>query len=96
MSMLKSMILSLGLAAGVAISAQAQSVATLPPNGGLPAQTAKTPPFQSTQSFYPRPGGSEVLKEEPYQPPAGYATSRAGQPNSNPVPYNAGVGPKPN
>ncbi len=103
-SVLKSTLLGLGLLAGAAATVQAQSVATAPPNGTA-GQTAYTWPYGSTQSFYPKPGGSEVITQ---QPPAGYVTNQA-EPNSTSAnasqptagggstgPYSGGVGLKPN
>jgi hypothetical protein len=88
-SLLKSTILGLGLLAGTAAAAQAQSVSSLPPGGGLQPQTAVTQPYSSTQSFYPKPGGSEVWKEEHYQPPSDYAANKADHP------YSTSIGPAP-
>ncbi len=88
-SMVKSTVLSLGLVAGFAMAAQAQSVSSLPPGGEAPAQTAVTQPYGSTQSFLPKPGGGSVWKEEHYQPPADYASNPADHP------YSTSIGPKP-
>jgi hypothetical protein len=85
-SILKAAVFGLGLVAGTAAIAQAQSVATLPPNGGEPVQTqgqtAHTWPYGSTQSFYPKPGGSEVISEPNFQPPTTSAGNPPGQPYS--------------
>jgi hypothetical protein len=88
-SVIKSTVLSVGLAAGFALAAQAQSVSSLPPGGGAPNQTAITQPYGSTQSFLPKPGGGSVWKEEHYQPPADYASNPADHP------YSTSIGPKP-
>ncbi|MGH7029091.1 MAG: hypothetical protein ACREEZ_01560 [Stellaceae bacterium] len=91
-SILKSVLLGFGLVAGTALAAQAQSVSSLPPGGGvLPQQqSAVTQPYGSTQSFFPKPGGGQFWKEEPhYQPPADYAT------NPDYHPYSTSIGPKP-
>jgi hypothetical protein len=88
-SIIKTALLSFGLMAGAAAVAHAQSVAALPPNDTTPAQTARTLPYGSTQSFFPKPGGAEVLKEEHYQPPADYAVNKADHP------YSTSIGPKP-
>lgn len=90
-SILKSAVLSLGLVAGAALAAHAQSVSSLPPDGGSvpPQQSAVTRPYGSTQSFYPKPGGGSVWKEDHYQPPADYASNPADHP------YSTSVGPKP-
>ena len=73
-SLLKSTVVSVGLLAGLAASAQAQSVSALPPDAGMseptqPPQTARSPVFGSTQSFYPKPGGGVVITKERRQPP---------------------------
>ncbi|MGA8380931.1 MAG: hypothetical protein WB710_07360 [Stellaceae bacterium] len=90
-SMLKSALLSVGLLAGTALAAQAQSVSSLPPAGSNPVvpQTAVTEPFGSNQSFYPKPGGNAVWKDPNYHPPADYATNPADHP------YSTSIGPKP-
>lgn len=88
-SMLKSTVLSLGLVAGVAFAAQAQSVSSLPPGGGVAPQTPLTQPYGSTQSFYPKPGGNAVWKEDHYQAPEEYSANRAEHP------YSTSIGPKP-
>jgi hypothetical protein len=89
-SLLKTTLLSLGLATGVAAAAAAQSVSSLPPAGGVvPGQTAVTQPYGSTQSFYPKPGGGSVWKEERYQPAAAYDADKAQHP------YSTSIGPKP-
>jgi hypothetical protein len=86
---LKATLFGLGLAAGAAGLAQAQSVSSLPPDTaaqGQYAPTGQTPrtyPYGSTQSFYPKPGGSEVLSQPTYQPPAVPPQSQAGQPYPN-------------
>ena len=64
MSLLKrSTVLSVGLLAGLATSASAQSVSALPPtppsySSTQPAQNPHTGVVGSTQSVYPKPGGS--------------------------------------
>lgn len=88
-SVVKSAVLSLGLVTGFAMAAQAQSVSSLPPGGGMPEQSAVTQPYGSTQSFLPKPGGNSVWKEEHYQPPADYASNPADHP------YSTSIGPKP-
>lgn len=88
-SLFKTTVLSLGLLAGVVATAQAQSVSALPPTSSATGQTAATPPFSSSQSFYPKPGGNQVWQEEHYQPTAGYDTDRGQHP------YSTSIGPKP-
>jgi len=89
-SMLKSTLLSIGLLAGTALAAQAQSVSSLPPNGGAPTQSAVTQPYTSTQKISPDPGSGTAWKQEHYQPPGDYASNPADHP------YSAVLGPKPN
>jgi hypothetical protein len=91
MGLLRSMVLSVGLLAGVAATAHAQSVSTLPPDNGSPTQTARSPVTGSTQSFFPKPGGSQVITQENYQPQASSNSNSAVQPNSK-----NWAGPKPN
>ncbi len=90
-SMLKSALLGVGLLAGTALAAQAQSVSSLPPAGSVQVipQTAATAPYGSNQSYYPKPGGNAVWKDEGYHPPADYATNPADHP------YSTSIGPKP-
>ena len=73
-SLLKSTVLSVGLLAGLAATAHAQSVSALPPDGSTPpsyggtlqVQNAHTGIAGSTQSYYPKPGGGGVWKEDHY------------------------------
>lgn len=91
-SIVKSALLGLGLVIGGTVAAQAQSVASLPPNGGTaPAsvQSAITQPFGSNESFYPKPGGSQFFKEQHYQAPAEYSANKADHP------YSTSIGPSP-
>ena len=87
-SLLKSTVLSLGLVAGVAASAHAQSVSALPPTSSAPAPAATTTPYSSAK-IVPNPGGNSTWQEEHYTPQADY--------NANPWqhPYSTSVGPKP-
>ncbi len=81
-SVLKSTVLSVGLLAGLAGTASAQSVSALPPDGNtppsyggtLPVQNAHTGVAGSTQSFYPKPGGGGLWNEGHNQPPGQSAT----------------------
>jgi hypothetical protein len=92
-SLLKPMVLSIGLSAGLVATANAQSVSTLPPDsnpppssyGAMPAQNFHTGIAGSTQSYYPRPGGSQLWKEDHSQPSAAGA-----------YPYTSGAAPKAN
>ncbi len=88
-SLLKSTVLGLGLLAGVAATAYAQSVSSLPPTGGATAPT--TPPAvpSSTQSVFPKPGGQSLFQEDHYQAPADWDS------NKNYHPYSTSIGPKP-
>ena len=98
-NILKSALLGAALAVGGVAAAQAQYVATLPPGNG--PQTAVTQPYGSTQSFFPKPGGSVMIKEHSSQP-AGYAAAPApvpapvAQPDPDPSshPYSSHFGPK--
>jgi hypothetical protein len=90
-SLLKSTILSVGLLAGVATIAHAQSVSALPPDSGASGQTARSPVFGSTQSFYPRPGGGQVISQDRVQPQADGNSDKAQRPYST-----NGTGPKAN
>jgi hypothetical protein len=86
--LLNSTVLSLALLAGVATTAQAQSVSALPPqNGAAPA----TPPAATSpsQSSYPKPGGNQVWQEQHYQPSTSYDSDKAQHP------YSTSIGPKP-
>ena len=95
MSVLKSTVLSVGLLAGLAAAANAQSVSALPPDGStapsyggtLQTQNAHTGIAGSTQSFYPKPGGGGLWTEGHYQPSA---QSAAGA-----YPSTNETGPKP-
>jgi hypothetical protein len=78
LTLCKATIVSVGLLAGLAASAHAQSVAA------PPAQTAHSPVFGPTQSYYPKPGGGEVWKEERYRPPAQFATGTRRYPGPKP------------
>jgi hypothetical protein len=71
MSLLKSTVLSVGLVAGLAATANAQSGLARLPDGSTPpsydrtlqVQNAHTGIAGSTQSFYPKPGGGAVWTE---------------------------------
>lgn len=82
-------LLGLGAALAMTTAGQAQSLSSLPPNGGEPPQTARTAPYGSTQSFYPKPGGNEVWKDQDYRPPRDYAVNKADHP------YSTSIGPSP-
>jgi hypothetical protein len=88
-SLLKSTTLGLGLLAGIAATASAQSVSALPPTSPAAAPSAKTVPVPSNQSVYPKPGGNAVWQDEHYQPPAGYDA------DASQHPYSTSIGPKP-
>jgi hypothetical protein len=62
-SLLKSTVLGVGLLAGVAATAYAQSVANLPPASPAAAPAATTPPVSSAK-IYPDPGSNGAWKEE--------------------------------
>jgi hypothetical protein len=89
----KSAALSLGLLAGIAAAAQAQSVSSLPPQSGPPQSgvTPASPPpvTSSTPLVGPKPGGGAVWQEEHYQPAPSYDADKTQHPYSTPI------GPKP-
>jgi hypothetical protein len=87
-SLVKSALLGLGLVAGVSAAAAAQSVSSLPASSA-PTQSAVTQPYGSTQSYYPKPGGSEQIAPQNDQ-------ATAGNTGSDYAPYSKGPGPKPN
>jgi hypothetical protein len=73
-SLLKSTVLGLGLLAGVAATAHAQSVSALPPTSPATAPTATAPtataptataPAYSSAKIYPDPGGSANWQHQP-------------------------------
>ena len=61
-SLLKSSVLGLGLLAGVAATAYAQSVSSLPPAGAAPVATTPPPVTSSTQGFFPSPAATPFSK----------------------------------
>ena len=95
MSLLKSTVLSVGLVAGLAATANAQSGLARLPDGSTPpsydrtlqVQNARTGIAGSTQSFYPKPGGGAVWTEGHDQPSA--------QPATGAYPSRNETGPKP-
>jgi hypothetical protein len=111
-SLLKSTLCGLGLLAGVAATAHAQSVSALPPTGPATAPTATAPTYSSAK-IYPNPGGSVNWQEEHSQPiasgkispePGGsanwqhqpYAASSTDQDPARQPYSTSGFGPKPN
>jgi hypothetical protein len=85
----KTAFLGFGLTIAAGVAAQAQSVSSLPPSSG--GQTAITQPYGSTQSYFPKPGGSETLRQAPSNRPS----TAADDPSV--APYSAkNFGPKPN
>jgi hypothetical protein len=92
-SLLKSTVLGVGLLAGVAATANAQSTSGLPSDGSTPpsyggtlrVQNAHTGIAGSTQSFYPKPGGGGVWTERHHQPAAQSATGHI-HPRTRPAP----------
>ncbi len=88
-SLLKSSVLALGLLAGVAATAYAQSVSSLPPAGAAPVATAPPAVTSSTQGFFPKPGGNTVFQENHHQPVAGYDSDKSQHP------YSTSIGPRP-
>jgi hypothetical protein len=94
MRIFNSALLGSVLWAGTAAVALAQSISSLPPNSGEPTQaqgqTLPTSPYGSTQSFYPKPGGSGFIPQDNSQPAA--ATSGPVSGADQPYP----TGPKTN
>jgi hypothetical protein len=89
-SLLKSTIVGLALVTGVAATAYAQSVSTLPPTGPATApRAAPAPATSSAQPISPNPGGNSTWQEQHYQPSADYATDRSQHP------YSTSIGPQP-
>jgi hypothetical protein len=96
-NMLKSTVLGVALLAGTALAAQAQSVSSLPPNGGAPTENATTQPPASPPSIGLSPGATSTPTAPHYQSPAAanYATNPADHPYS--ASEDKGLmGPKPN
>src|SRR5215470_7195302 len=94
-SLLKSTVLGLGLLAGVAATAHAQSVSALPPTSPATAPTAVAPAYSSAK-IYPDPGGSVNWREEHSQPAASAKISPdpGGSANWQHQPYTATGGDK--
>jgi hypothetical protein len=98
-SLLKSTVLSLGVLAGTAAVALAQSVSALPPTSPVTAPTVSTPSTSNyagdkwqhpySTSVGPQPGSHSSGKDEHYQ-----ATEGDDAPSRRP--YSATFGPKPN
>jgi hypothetical protein len=98
-SLIKSTVLSLGVLAGTAAVALAQSVSALPPSGPATAPTVSTPSNSNNQadkwqhpystSVGPQPGSHSSGKDEHYQ-----ATEGDNAPSSHP--YTIPLGPKTN
>ena len=65
-SLLKSMVLGVGLLAEVIATAHAQSVSALPPTSSATAPTATTPPVSSAK-IYPNPGNNGEWNEGHYK-----------------------------
>jgi hypothetical protein len=86
-SLLKSAVLSLGVLAGTAAVALAQSVSSLPPSSPATAPTAAAP--QSSAKIFPNPGNNTTWQEEHAQPAGGYEADRSQHP------YSPSIGPQP-
>lgn len=92
--LVKSAVLGIGLLAGTALVAQAQSVSSIPPTSS-PAASVPTQPYVSTQTIVPDPGGSVKIRGEHYQ-----GATKPG-PDLVDHPYSTSIdsrqsGPKPN
>lgn len=82
-------VIGLGFVLGAATAAQAQSVSSLPPAGGVPTQSAVTQPYGSSQSYFPKPGGNGGWAESQHGNPSNYSANPADHP------YSTSIGPKP-
>ena len=85
----KSALFGIGLVVASGLAAHAQSVSSLPPSAAT-GQSALTQPYGSNQSYFPKPGGSENLKQAPS------SQSSAASTDQNFAPYSKSIGPKPN
>lgn len=85
MRIFNAVVLGAALLTGTGAVALAQSLSSLPPDTNTSVQENRTLPYGSTQSFYPKPGGSTYIPPEASQPVAS-----APQSNRN------WTGPKPN
>jgi len=64
-SLLKSMVIGVGLLAAVTVTANAQSVSALPPTSPETAPTATMPPV-SSDKINPNPGNNAAWQEQHY------------------------------
>jgi hypothetical protein len=94
-SLLKSTVLSLGVLAGTAAVALAQSVSALPPSNPATASTSAPLPYAADKwqhpystSVGPQPGSHNSGKDEHYQ-----ATEDDNAPSRHP--YTGNLGPRP-
>ncbi len=94
--LLRSTALDLWLLAGVAATAYAQSVSSLPPTGGATAPTTPPAVTSSTQSVLPKPGGQSLFQEDHYQVQEDHYQAPADwDSNKNYHPYSTSIAPKP-
>jgi hypothetical protein len=91
---LKCSVLGIGLLAGSALAAHAQSVSSIPP-AGTPSASVPTQPSVSTETIRPDPGGSVSIKGEHYQPSANAGSALVDHPYSGSIDKTS-AGPKPN
>ncbi len=90
-SLTKSTLLGLGLLAGGAAAAHAQSVAKLPPAGSTPPAVIQAPVYSAPQVASPNPGSNvSIPTTEHFQKPADWDTNPAYHPYST-----SGMGPNP-
>jgi len=87
-SLLKSTVLTLGVLAGTAAVALAQSVSALPPSSPATAPTAATPSYSTTKIF-PNPGNNTTWEEQHVQPAPSYEVDKSQHP------YSTSIGPQP-
>jgi hypothetical protein len=87
-SLLKSAVLSVGLLAGGAAFALAQSVSSVPPSGPATAPTVATPLY-SANKIVPSPGNNKNWQEPRAQSTLGYEAEKSQHP------YSTSIGPQP-
>jgi hypothetical protein len=93
--LVKSAVLGVGLLAGTALAAQAQSVSSIPPTTNSPAASVPTQPYTSTQTIVPDPGGSVKITSQHYQGAKKSGPDLVDHPYSTSI-DSAKSGPKPN
>jgi hypothetical protein len=105
-SFLKPIVLGLGLVAGIAIGAHAQTASLAPTPGTSVASLPPEGPRASSSTYIPGPARQAVAPSGNYPGPAPgagtgsmpphFATSADWDANTALHPYSSGLGPKPN